>query len=232
MVPAAPQQVAVQGELPAANAVPVEQQAELAQYAPVATPAPAPAQSYARAPESFATAFAPVAAPAPTDAVHFNGQGAQVSFVSRPVVQAIPANYSEHRLAARPVRATVAYRTATPTAARAITTGSSHLVQMGSFRSQQGARRAWGIYAARNPELKNFKMTITPAVVRGKNYWRVAAAGFDAGGAQGMCSNLKARGGVCFAYAGGAMRSAPQAAPARPAMARAQTAPARVAAKR
>lgn len=232
-VPAAPQQVAVQGELPAANPVPVEQQAELAQYAPVSAPAPAPvaAKSYARAPETFATAFAPVAAsaPAPAEPVHFNGQGAQVSFVSRPVVQAIPANYREHRLAARPVRAAVAYRTAAPTAGRAITTGSSHLVQMGSFRSPQGARRAWGIYAARNPELKNFKMTITPAVVRGKNYWRVAAAGFDAGGAQGMCSNLKARGGVCFAYAGGAMRSAPQAVPA---MARTQTAPTRVAAKR
>ena len=229
-----PQQVAAQVELPAANPVPVEQQRDLAQYAPVSVPAPAPAaaQTYARVPETFATAFAPVAAPAPAPAepTHFDSRGAQVSFVSRPVVQAVPASYREHRVAAAPraVRTAVAFRSAAPQAARAVTAGNSHLVQMGSFRSAQGARRAWGIYAARNPELRNFRMTITPAVVRGKHYWRVAAAGFDAGGAQGMCANLKARGGVCFAYAGTELRGAP----ARPAMAQARTAPARVAAKR
>jgi hypothetical protein len=44
-----------------------------------------------------------------------------------------------------------------------------------------------------------------------------------------MCANLKARGGVCFAYAGTELRGAP----ARPALAQARTAPmARVAAKR
>ena len=36
------------------------------------------------------------------------------------------------------------------------------------FASAQGARRAWGILAARNPALRNYRMTITPAVVRGK----------------------------------------------------------------
>ncbi len=232
LVPAPqPQQTAAQVELPAASPVPVEQQSQLAQYAPVTAPVAAPAPVYARAQDSFATAFAPVAVPAaaPAEPVHFNGHGAQVSFVSRPVVQAIPAGYREHRAAApRQVRTAVAYRSSTPQAVRSVTRGNSHLVQMGSFRSPQGARRAWGIYAASNPELKNFKMTITPAVVRGKNYWRVAAAGFDAGGAQGMCANLKARGGACFAYAGSDMRGAQ----ARPAMARVQTAPARVAAKR
>jgi hypothetical protein len=186
-----PQQVAAQVELPAANPVPVEQQRDLAQYAPVSVPAPAPAaaQTYARVPETFATAFAPVAAPAPAPAepTHFDSRGAQVSFVSRPVVQAVPASYREHRVAAAPraVRTAVAFRSAAPQAARAVTAGNSHLVQMGSFRSAQGARRAWGIYAARNPELRNFRMTITPAVVRGKNYWRVAAAGFDAAARRG-----------------------------------------------
>jgi hypothetical protein len=43
-------------------------------------------------------------------------------------------------------------------------------------------------------------MTITPAVVNGKNFWRVAAAGFNARSALGMCSSVKARGGACFAY--------------------------------
>ena len=82
-------------------------------------------------------------------------------------------------------------------------------MQLGSFSSPQGARRAWGIFAARNPELKNTRMTITPAVVRGKNFWRVAAAGLDAGGASGLCSSVKTRGGVCFAYAGSIRAVAP-----------------------
>jgi hypothetical protein len=36
--------------------------------------------------------------------------------------------------------------------------------------------------------------------VNGKNYWRVAAAGFDAGAANGCCTRIKANGGQCLAY--------------------------------
>ena len=69
------------------------------------------------------------------------------------------------------------------------------------FFTAQGARRAWGIYAAQNPELKNYKMTITQAKVRGKNYFRVAAGGLNGKGANGLCGTVKNRGGACFAYA-------------------------------
>ena len=230
-VTAVPQQVAANTELPAANPVPVEVQGQLAQYAPVSTsvvvPAPQPA-----AQDQFANAFAP--AQTPVEQAYFSGHGAQITFVSNPVVQAVPQGYSESRPVRQVRTAYAAKRVAqrVAVAARPITPGNSHLVQMGSFRSQQGARRAWGIYAARNPELKGFRMTITQAVVRGKNYWRVAAAGFNGNGAQGMCSALKARGGVCFAYAANALRTVPQAAPARPAMAHAaqpKAAPSRLA---
>jgi hypothetical protein len=78
--------------------------------------------------------------------------------------------------------------------------GASHAIQLGSFSSEQGARRAWGYYAKRNPELRNFKMAITPATVHGKKFWRVAATGLDGNGAGGLCSKVKNRGGVCFAY--------------------------------
>jgi Flp pilus assembly protein TadD len=91
----------------------------------------------------------------------------------------------------------------------------NHSVQLGSFSSPQGARRAWGIFVARNPELKNYKMVITHAVVRGKNYWRVAAAGFDRGEARGMCSTVKTRGGGCFAYATGTLKTNVPGAPER-----------------
>ncbi|MBN8502318.1 MAG: SPOR domain-containing protein, partial [Sphingomonadales bacterium] len=105
--------------------------------------------------------------------------------------------------------------------------GSSHAIQLGSFSSEHGARRAWGFYAGRNPELRNFKMSITPASVRGKKFWRVAAVGLDSRGAGGLCSKVKARGGVCFAYA---TTGRPATAPAYAAKAKAK-APVMVAAR-
>ena len=55
----------------------------------------------------------------------------------------------------------------------------SHLVQLGSFSSEAGAKRAWGIYVKRYPQLANHEMVITEAVVRGKRYWRVSAGGYE-----------------------------------------------------
>ncbi len=92
-------------------------------------------------------------------------------------------------------------RVVLPAAKPHVLRNGSHLVQLGSFASAQGARRGWGVLTARNPELRNYRMVITPAVVNGRNFWRVAAAGFNAGGANGLCSSVKGRGGVCFAYA-------------------------------
>ena len=83
-------------------------------------------------------------------------------------------------------------------------------------------------YAKKNPELRNYKMAISQATVRGKRFWRVAAAGLDGRGAGGLCSAVKSRGGVCFAYAVGSLRSAPVMARAvvRPAAAPALKGPA------
>jgi hypothetical protein len=124
---------------------------------------------------------------------------AQTSFVAQPVVQPLPARSVRTAAPAHAAPVRVAARPA-PAVAAAPRNGS-HLVQLGSFLSQQGARRAWGIYAAQNPELKNTRMTITQAVVRGRNYWRVAAGGLDGTSASGLCSTVKGRGGACFAYA-------------------------------
>jgi hypothetical protein len=78
---------------------------------------------------------------------------------------------------------------------------STHLVQLGSFSNAANARRAWGIFTAHNAELRKYRMTITPAVVDGRNFWRVAAAGLDGNGARHLCSDVISRGGACFAYA-------------------------------
>lgn len=149
-------------------------------------PAPAPVAQPARA----------AAQPAPAQSVA--AQPARVS-----VSQAFSG-------IAAPQQAPAPAAAATAPAAR-----GSHLVQLGSFSSPQGARRAWGILAARNPELRNYEMTITPAIVRGKNFWRVAAGGLNAGKASGLCSAVKARGGACFAYAAAPARATTPGAPRR-----------------
>jgi tetratricopeptide (TPR) repeat protein len=130
---------------------------------------------------------------------------------SAPVVQSIPASNFSSAFADTPAPARLAPATSqrAPRTVRVVLPASkpyalksgSHLVQLGSFASAQGARRGWGILTARNPELRNYRMVITPAVVNGRNYWRVAAAGFNASGASGMCSTVRNHGGACFAYA-------------------------------
>ncbi len=193
MAAPAPAPVPAAAELPAAQPAPPEAAAALANYAPVGAP-PAPVAAPVAAPEPqpapvFAAAFpapAPAAAPAPAKVRVKTAAPVKVAAVKpRPAARPLAA-------APRPAMQPAAFQ---PAAA-----GGSHAVQLGSFSSPQGARRAWGIFAAKNPELRKFKMTITPAKVRGRNFWRVAAAGFDGRSASGMCSAVKSRGGVCFAY--------------------------------
>lgn len=188
----ATQQLAVEAAAPvvAADQLPVEVAAAMPQPAPVEAPAAEPAK--------FERAFA-----------------------AAPVVQPIPsspvATAAAEPVRAAPVRVTYNAPAAKPAKPRAVRAQGSHLVQLGSFSSPQGARRAWGIFSKRNPALRSYRMAITPAVVHGKNFWRVAAAGFDARSASGMCSSVKARGGVCFAYSALPARAT---APGKPSLAR------------
>lgn len=80
----------------------------------------------------------------------------------------------------------------------------THLVQLGSFSSEAGARRAWDIYVSRYPELANRELVITQAVVRGRNYWRVSAAGYDRASSRAMCGRVDAANGDgCISWAEG-----------------------------
>ena len=140
----------------------------------------------ATAPAQFAMVETPVAAPAPV------AYDAKPRYVSNPVVQKVPAqpasrinsNSSQRRMASTADNAT-----------------ATHLVQLGSFSSKAGAERAWTIYQKRYPQLSGRDAVITEANVRGKTYFRVAAAGFGATAARSMCSTVKASGKGCFAYA-------------------------------
>lgn len=169
--------------------------------APVEPAAPAPVLAAAELPpisvpvvqpvpavEAHVSAPAPVAAAAPEAgrfAAAFSGQAfAPVKAPAASAGQARPLA----PLASRTVRPSVALR---PT----------HLVQLGSFSSPGNARRAVRYFLTHNASLRAEQLTVTPAVVNGRNFWRVAASGFTAGTAARMCSTVKSRGGACFAYA-------------------------------
>lgn len=168
-------------ELPPLDSVPVGGvPAKAAPQLAVAAPA-------VRAPESFEDAFK---APAPSGATVAQVAASAVKFMSNPVVQKMPVRQGA---AAKPARV----------ASRAADTNGSHLVQLGSFSSEAGARRAWGIYAQRYSNLSDYQMVITEAKVRGKTYYRVSAGGFQAAAAKNMCGTIKSNGQGCIAWADG-----------------------------
>lgn len=182
---AAPQ-LAANGELAPVGEAP----AALAQYRPVDAPVEA-AAAY-DIPYGAKGASAPVVQPLPQDYAAAEPAQPVVNAKARPIrVASKSSAFASHKRGLRP-------RQGAPKVKFGF--GSSHNVQLGSFLSQQGARRAWGIYAAKNPELKGYRMTITQAQVRGRTYFRVAAAGLNGKGASGLCSTVKSRGLACFAY--------------------------------
>ena len=171
---AAPVRIGASGELPpVAATTTTPEPVELARYeAPVSSP-----------PQNFEAA---VAASAPTGATPAAVIADSVRFVSSPTVQSIPERFGikpRQKVAAAPKLGT-----------------GKHLVQLGSFASEDGARRAVGVFGKRYPSLGNHPMKITRAVVDGKNYWRVSAPGFAQTEARSLCATVKQRGGGCISY--------------------------------
>jgi Flp pilus assembly protein TadD len=136
-------------------------------------------------------------APALADASSQSPQ-AQMAMIDRPVAR--PS--TPVRLALAPAR-----KPAAPAAKPAIAPARSgtHLVQLGSFATPEGARRAWRHYTSRNPSLQGFTNVTSQVTVNGKQYWRVLAAGFAGqASAASMCGAVKARGGACLVMRGAA----------------------------
>ncbi len=155
-----------------------------AETAATLTMEPAPAAP--AAPSNFAKAFTDVG-PGPSTIERATARDS-LAFVSTPVVQRLPA-------AARP-------RIVSPVAAPVVSRSAdaSHLVQLGSFTSEAGARRAWNIYLSRFPALAAHDMVITQASVRGKRYWRVSAGGFDRSASAAMCRDVRSAGTGCISW--------------------------------
>lgn len=174
--------------------------------APVAEPAPI---AWAELPAS--TKLAPLPAPVPavptpaekaSFAAAFSGHG----YVTQ------PTTLDARPVAARPVAAVAARKATAPRPSVAVR--GTHRVQLGSFSSAANAQRAVRTFVARNG-FTNAQLSVTPVVVNGRNFWRVAASGFSAGSAAQACSSVKSRGGACFAYA--ATKAPATSAPAAPA---------------
>tara|TARA_R110000782_G_scaffold182437_3_gene272629 strand:- start:1196 stop:2641 length:1446 start_codon:yes stop_codon:yes gene_type:complete len=94
--------------------------------------------------------------------------------------------------------------------------GSAWVVQLGAFSSSAAAQAAWSKYVRRNATLSEFPPILSTATVNGREYYRVAIAGFgDRGGANQFCATIRGTGANCFVRLGGA-----EAAPARWALAK------------
>lgn len=185
-----PSQEVMVAEAAAQGEVPAPVLAEAAPAAPqlaVATPRP-----------SFDEAFA-----APVAAAPANAEG--VRFVSNPVVQQLPARAERAARASGPRVAASAQRRMTGTLAAAPVASdkgaNTHLVQLGAYDSKIEAERGWAVLKGKFPQLKDRDVVITEAVVNGRTFWRVAAAGFGATSAKSMCGTVRSAGRGCFAYA-------------------------------
>ncbi len=166
-------------------------------------PAAAPARVSAPTPvKAVASVAAPAAAPAPVP-VFTAGQ----KFVANAVIQDVTDDMRKTdkapiRVAARVPQRRMAASAAKP-APRAVAkkpTGS-HLVQLGSFSSRADANAGWVSLKRKFPQLKPHDVVITKAKVKGKTFYRVAAAGFSKRAAANMCGSVKSSGRGCFAYA-------------------------------
>ncbi|MBO9726157.1 MAG: SPOR domain-containing protein [Novosphingobium sp.] len=155
----------------------------------------------------FAKAEIPAATPAPEAELPpvQSGESFWGAYQQQDEAPAPPPPAPARMAAARPLPKPIAPKIAVaaralPVPAKAVVSGT-HLVQLGSFRTMDGAKKAWGIFQSRNPALKGHDLRITEAKVNGLTYYRVAAGGFDQRTAQSVCSSVRAGGNACLAYA-------------------------------
>ncbi len=93
------------------------------------------------------------------------------------------------KIAAKPVVAPVATPAVAPAAAAAPSGG---LVQIGAYGTEAEANQAWAAVARRIPAVSGMNKIIVPAVVNGKNWFRLRVA------AGGDCSKFKSGGASCM----------------------------------
>jgi Flp pilus assembly protein TadD len=141
------------------------------------------------APQSDAAAPQPALADASTAPV-----AARIASID--LAPSAAASTATARMVANPVVQPV-HAGSAPVAGR-----GNHVVQLGSFSSNEGAQRAWRHFSTRNPALAGYHSQITQVSVKGRTFWRVQAAGFNGfASARQMCQTVKSKGGVCLVMA-------------------------------
>ncbi len=93
------------------------------------------------------------------------------------------------KIAAKPVTPAVT-PTATPVASAPASSGG--LVQIGAYASEAEANQAWAAVSRRIPAVAGMNKIVVPAVVNGKNWFRLRVA------AGGDCSRFKSGGASCM----------------------------------
>ena len=91
----------------------------------------------------------------------------------------------------------------------------THMVQLGSFSSETNAQKAKVLYLKRDPSLKDHDISIAKALVNGKTFWRLSAAGFAATQAADKCHGFQKKGYACMAYVAGHLHGSGTTALAR-----------------
>lgn len=176
-------------ELPAVE----PQYAEATPYvAPATTPA-APVSRAVVVAEVPASSVTRVAMVQPTPAA----PAAKLAAKQAPAKVAAPKQAMVKPAAAKLAAAPAKAKAALPVPAA----GGTHVAQLGSYGSMADARAGWKTLQSRYANLRGSQPVITQAKVDGKDYWRVAAGGFDAKGAGAMCAAVKASGNGCLAIA-------------------------------
>lgn len=180
---------------------------------PAVDAAPAPAPTVADA--------SSVPAPAQLAAIDMPPSSVAAPAQLAPTPREVAAGTRPYRVVGEhKVRQDATVSSSGPVALAAPSSNGTHVVQLGSFRSSEGAQRAWRHFVKRDPSLQAHASLITQVTVNGHQFWRVQAAGFGGyANARSMCGSVRARGGACLVMAASRAVS-PQGRPAEARFAR------------
>lgn len=193
---------------PVPSAKPKAQVMVAAAATPELEPVPAIAPTASKAATKSAEPVVVARAELPSQVKPVTVPPSNVSTMQMAVVQQAPAKpAASAKLAAKPVATKVAVAPA-KVKAKAVTPAlptpsgrGTHVAQLGSYTSQANAMAGWKVFQSRYANLKGRQPLIMQAKVDGKDYWRVAAGGFDAKSATAMCAAVKANGHGCIPIA-------------------------------
>jgi Flp pilus assembly protein TadD len=161
-----------------------------------------------------AAAAAEVAAAAPVEAVA--GTNGGVVFGPREeIVQAVPTAVAAVRAPVRTASVSAKAPVVIEKPVAAKTAKGNFYVQLGAYANPAVARDAWNRFGARIPVLNGQTPYGAKVSTKAGNFYRLSVGGYDRGGADALCRQVKASGQTCFVRAGAGDSLASWAKPTR-----------------